>query len=168
MPSESPVSVRRAHRERDPEIGDQRLSFVQQDVGGLDVAMNDPSTMGVVQRLGDLGGEADGLLYAQLLLSSQPFAEGLPFDERHDVKEEAIGFPGIVEGEDIGMLELGGDLDLLEEPLRPDDHGKFLPQNLDGDFAAVLEVFGEIHGGHATRAELAFNTITVGERSREA
>ena len=39
-----------------------------------------------------------------------------------------------------------------------------MPQHLDRDVAMMLEVVGEIHGGHAAGAELAFNAIAVSER----
>ena len=46
VPSESPVCVMRcaagvAHGERDPEIGDERLAVLQQDVLRLEVAVDD-------------------------------------------------------------------------------------------------------------------------------
>ena len=48
------------------------------------------------------------------------------------------------------MLEVGGDLDLGEEAVAADDGAELGMQDLDGDLAAVLEVFGEVDGGHAT------------------
>ncbi len=34
-------------------------------------------------------------------------------------------------------------------------------QDLDGDPAAVLQVFGEVDGGHAALAELALEAVAV-------
>src|SRR5574339_160359 len=47
---------------------------------------------------------------------------------------------------DVGVLEVGGGLDLGEEPLGPDDRGQLGPQHLDGDLAVVPKVLGPIHG----------------------
>ena len=41
-------------------------------------------------------------------------------------------------------------------------------QDLDGDLAAVLEVLGEVDGGHAALAELALEAVAVGEGRGEA
>ena len=35
-------------------------------------------------------------------------------------------------------------------------------QDLDGDLAVVLQVLGEVDGGHAALAELAFEAVAVG------
>ena len=61
------------------------------------------------------------------------------------------------------MLQVGGGLDLGEEALGADDGGELGAQDLDGDLAVVLEVLGEVHRGHAARAELALDPVAVGE-----
>jgi hypothetical protein len=40
-------------------------------------------------------------------------------------------------------------------------------QNLDRDFALMLEVVREIDGGHPAGADLALDTVAVGERGPE-
>ena len=59
------------------------------------------------------------------------------------------------------MLEVGGRLDLAQEPLGADDRGEFGPQHLDCHLAVVLEVLGQVHGGHAALAELALEAVAV-------
>ncbi len=66
------------------------------------------------------------------------------------------------------MLEIGGRLDLLHEPLGPEHGGEFGSQDLDGDFALVFEVLGEVDGRHAAFAEVAFDLVTIGEGGGEA
>ncbi len=56
-----PASVR--DRERDPEIGEQRLPLLQQDVVRLEVAMDDALSVRVLQRAGDPHGEAHRLVH---------------------------------------------------------------------------------------------------------
>lgn len=41
-------------------------------------------------------------------------------------------------------------------------------QDLDGDFAVVLDVTGEEDGGHPAAPELALDGITTFERRRQA
>ncbi len=60
------------------------------------------------------------------------------------------------------MLEIGGGLDLGEEPLGADHRGQLGPEDLDGDLALVPEVVGEVDRGHAARPELALDAVAVG------
>ena len=61
------------------------------------------------------------------------------------------------------MLEVGGGLDLGQEPLGADHGGELGAQHLERDLAVVPEVLGEVDGGHAARAELALDAVAVGE-----
>ena len=49
------------------------------------------------------------------------------------------------------MAEAGGGLDLAQEALGAERGGELGAEDLDGDLAVVLEIFGEIDGGHAAR-----------------
>ena len=66
------------------------------------------------------------------------------------------------------VLQGGDRLDLAEEPLGADDRGELRPQHLDRDLAIVLEVLGQIDGGHAALAELPLDAVAVGEGGGEA
>ena len=66
------------------------------------------------------------------------------------------------------MLEVGGGLDLTEEPLGADDRGQFGPQHLEGHLAVVLQVLRQVHRGHAAGAELPLDAVAVGEGGGEA
>ena len=59
----------RGDRPRDPEVGDDRLAVLQQDVLRLDVAVDDALPVGVVERAGDLADDARCVLERQ-----RPFA----------------------------------------------------------------------------------------------
>ncbi len=65
------------------------------------------------------------------------------------------------------MLEVGGGLDLLYEPLGSQHCGEFGTQDFDGDLAVVLQIVGQIHRRHAAFAQVAFDFVAVGEGSRE-
>ncbi len=66
------------------------------------------------------------------------------------------------------VLEVGGGLDLLHEPLGPEDRGKLRPQYCDGDLAVVLQLVGQVDVCHATFAQVAFDFVAVGEGGLEA
>ncbi len=66
------------------------------------------------------------------------------------------------------VLEVGGGPDLGQKTLSTDDGGKLGPQHLDRDLAAVAQVVGQIHGGHAALPQLAVDPVAVGQTCREA
>ena len=53
------------------------------------------------------------------------------------------------------MLEVGRDLDLVEEPLTTQHRGELRPEHFDGDVAVVLQVVGQVDRGHPAPAKLA-------------
>ncbi len=50
------------HGERDAEVGDQGLAVLQEDVLGLDVAVDDAALVGELERGGDFLGQADRIV----------------------------------------------------------------------------------------------------------
>ena len=62
------------------------------------------------------------------------------------------------------MVQPGRDLDLGEEPLDAQHRAQLGPEHLERDLAVVLEVGGEVDGGHAAGAELALDPVALGER----
>ena len=62
----------------------------------------------------------------------------------------------------------GGEVDLAEEALAAERLAEVAAENLEGHVAAVAEVAGEVDGGHSARANLALETVAVGERGGEA
>ena len=65
------------------------------------------------------------------------------------------------------VLEIGGRLDFLHEPLGPEDGGELRPRDLHRDLAVVLQIVGEADVRHATFAQVAFDLVAVGEGGRE-
>ncbi len=61
------------------------------------------------------------------------------------------------------MLELCGNPNLAEEPIRTDVRGQFRAQDLDGYIAIVPQIVRKKHEGHAALAEFAVNGIPPGE-----
>ena len=61
------------------------------------------------------------------------------------------------------MLEVGGELDLGQEPLGADHGGELRAQHLERDLAVVLQVLRQVDRRHAAGADLAFDPVAVGE-----
>ena len=169
VPRESPVSVRRLPpasltAQRDAEVGQHRLALEQENVLGLDVAVDDAVAVGVVERARDLPGDRQRLVQAELVLAVELVAERLAPDVREDVVEEAFFGARVDQGEDVRVVEPGGDLDLGQEPLDAEDRAELGAEHLERDFAVVLEIGGEEDGGHAAGAELALDPVALLER----
>ena len=66
------------------------------------------------------------------------------------------------------MLERRHHPDLRQEALGAQRHGQLGLEHLERHVPVVLEVAGEIDGGHPALAELALDPVAVAERGREA
>jgi hypothetical protein len=119
--------------------------------------------VGVVERRGHLAGERHGLVDRQLLLSLDLGPKRLALNMGHDVVEEPVSFTRIVEPQDVGVVELCGDSDFPEEPRGTQSRGEVQTHDLYRHLPVVLEVLGEVDGGHAAGAEAALDLVAVGE-----
>jgi hypothetical protein len=70
---------------------------------------------------------------------------------------------GIKERQNVGVGELGRDLDLAEEALWPDGTGHLGLEHLDGDRAAVPQIFGKVYRSHPAAAEFALDHVAVAQ-----
>ena len=163
-----PVAAGVLDREGDPEVGHRGVAVLEEDVLGLDVAMDHAEAVGVAEGVGHFARDLHGVLDRQLLLALQPGAEGLARHQRHHVVEEAVGLAAVEERENVGVLEPGGGPDFREESLAPEGGAQVGMEDLDGDVAVVLEVVGEIDGRHPALAQLALDPVASLEGLGEA
>ena len=152
-----------AHGKRDAEIRYHRTPIVQQDVLRLDVPMDDPVPVRVVERVGHLHRDAHRLVHAHLRFSIQLAAQRLALDVGHDVEQEAVRGARIEQRQDVWMLERRRGPDFDHESLGTKHGGELRLEDLQGDLAIVPEIACEIHGGHAALAELPFDRIATVE-----
>jgi len=66
------------------------------------------------------------------------------------------------------VLEVGGGLDLGEKALAADDGCQLGLEDLEGDLAMVLEILGQVDGGHAALAELTLDRVAAGQGGVQA
>ena len=84
---------RGADRARDAEVGHDRVALLEQDVLRLDVPVDDLLPVGVVERVGNLTGEAERLRRRRAGPPAQPVAQRAAFDVGGDVVEQPPASP---------------------------------------------------------------------------
>ena len=63
----------------------------------------------------------------------------------------------------MGVLEAGGDPDLVQEALGAQRSREFRAEHLESNLPLMATVIREVDGGHAAPAELTLDSVTVGE-----
>ena len=74
--------------ERDAKVHHERLALVHQDVLGLQVPMDDPVPVRVVQRATDGARDVNRVFDGELTLTLEPHPQALALHEGHDVEEQ--------------------------------------------------------------------------------
>jgi hypothetical protein len=92
----------------------------------------------------------------------------IPLDVGHGEPELPGGLSGVVDGQDVRMLELGGELDLPLEALRTEGGGELRMEHFQCDGPVVSEIVCEKYGGHAATPNLALDAVAVGQGGLQA
>jgi hypothetical protein len=98
---------------RDPEVGDLRTklaasSLPEENVGGLQIAMNDPRGVEVSHGGEDRKDDFERRGQGERLLPFETLGEALPLDELHDQKRRPVLDPEVEDVHDVRMTNLGG------------------------------------------------------------
>jgi hypothetical protein len=99
-----------------PEIRDQRVPPAQHHVLRLQVAVHDAMPVCLGQGIGDVAQDPHRVAHGQLSFPDELFPQRQAVHERHDVKQQTAGIAGVVQGQDMRMLQRRSHLDLAEEP----------------------------------------------------
>ena len=129
--------------------------------------MNHPFGVGVRQRLGRLSRDAERLVHGQAVLAPQALAQTLAAHVGHGEPELPAGLAGIVDAEDVGVLQAGGGGDLASEALGAERVRELGEQHLERHRALVLHVAGEPDRRHAPAPDLALQRVLVAQASLE-
>ena len=135
---------------------DERLAVFlgEQEVGRLDVAVNDPLLVGQGQSAGSLDDQAACFLRIQAFLFVNVLVKVFALDKLHGENVRAAEGVEPVERDDVLVTELGSVPGFLVEAcqhLRP--LGQLGRQDFQGDLAAELAVARAVDGSHAAGAD---------------
>ena len=65
--------------------------------------------------------------------------------------------------EDMGMLESGGDANFTLKAFRPEHRCQVRVEDLERNLAVMLDIVCQVHGGHATPAQLALEQVPISQ-----
>ena len=139
------------------------MPALEKDVRRLDVSMNDPDPMRILEPFRDVQSDGDSIGRRQLPLSSQPFAQGLTLHARHDVVQKASRCAGIDERKDVRMPECCRDLDLAPETAQSHMIDEIRVNRLDGHASIVLAVPGRVDRPHSPLTEDVLQFVSVAD-----
>ena len=129
--------------------------------------MDDAALVGVLQRVGDFGGDADRFVEGQRALPRQSLGQRFPLHVAHHIVEEPIHFVGFEQRHNVRVRESGGELDFALEPLAAEVRLRGRGQDLDRYFATEFDVAPEEYGPHPALAELTHQGVAPTQRGRD-
>ena len=156
------------HQLRDPEVGHQGVTAGQEDVLRLDIAMDHAVFVRVLQRVADLGRDADGVVDREWSVATEPLPQRLSFHVFHYIEQQPVCLVGLEQWHDMGMRELRGQQDFPLEPVAPEVGARSGRQQLDRDAAPELHVGAQVHRRHTAPAQLAHQGVATREGASQA
>ena len=97
-----------AHRDRDAEVGElHRPVWGEDDVGRLDVPVDDPRSVGCLECAGELQQDHAHAFRGHGALAGDQFREGHPFHEFHHQEGEVVVFAEVMHSEHVGVAHPG-------------------------------------------------------------
>ena len=122
--------------------------------------------MGGVERAGDLAADVDRAVGTQAAVAPQDRGQVLALDELHGEVEHPVDLAGVVDGDDVRVLERGRDPRLareaLAEALRLGEVGR---DDLDGGAALEVEVLRAIDHAHPAAADPLLDPVSRDDRA---
>ena len=162
------VSGRAGHGQAHPEVGDDRVPRLEQDVLGLDVAVHDPLGVRVGERARHLPRDAERLLDGEPSGAREPLSQRLAVDVRHHVEERAVHRARVIERQNVRVAEDRRELNLAQEADRAECGAHLRPEHLDDDGSRVLAIRSAVHDRRAATPELLLQTdAPLGEAGPE-
>ena len=153
----------------DAEVGQFRPPLVvDQDVLGLDVAVDQVAGVGDAEPAGDLDRVGDRLLDVERADPRDPLLQRLALDVLEDDVGVAAVLAGVDHRDDVGVGELRDRARLLAEALELVGLlGHLAVHHLHRDRPVEGLVFGQVDGGHPAAAQLRLQPVAAGEHGSD-
>ena len=158
--------TRAANRLGETEVGhvDPALR-VDQDVGRLDVPVDDSLLPGGLERVDDLREDRHGLRERKRAFAAEPVGEGLALHQLHDEVGAPVGLPERVQADDPRVLHACQGPGFAEKPRLPlASTREPVPHELDRDPPPQRDVLGEEDRPHPPFAEESENPVARDRR----
>ena len=141
-----------------------------ENVCGLDVAVDDALRMGGIESVGDFDGIGEELIEFEGAAGDDVLERGA-IEKFHGDEGFAGVFADVVDGADVGMVQRGGGAGFAFEAFqRLGVVGDVFREEFEGDEAAQAGIFGFVDYAHATAAEFFDDAIVrnglAGQRRR--
>ena len=152
----------------DAEVGEQHPAVGgDEDVAGLDVAVDEAGVVGGVEGRRDARADVDRQLGAEPGLHVEQLAQALAVDELHDDGLAALVLEHVVDGDDVRVGQAGDGDGLAAEALGDDGvGGQARLEPLEGDLAVERDVGGQPHLGHPALGQPPLEPVAAGEHDR--
>ena len=146
-----------------PEIGNERLAAaIQQDIGRLDVPMDKPSLMGIVQGFGNGHYQFHGLGKPQTGLFDLGSQTGSVDELANDIDRKLLRGANVVHRDDVRVVEIGDRAGFGQVRLgvlrAKNERGM---RHLDGDGPVQLLVVGQIDQSETALAQEPFHPVAA-------
>src|SRR5262249_17448539 len=142
------------------EVGQVRHAVgVEQDVPRLDVPVDQPPAVHVLQRLGQ-GDQQGRRLVEARAAARDPLGQVVPGDVLgEEVKRDVGGAADVVDGDDVGVVEGGVQAGLRVVGLQRGRGEPVGERQLDGDEAVEVVVAGQVDDAEAPLAQLPLDGV---------
>src|SRR5688500_13011430 len=141
------------------------MPTAQQDIVGLDIAMDDAATVCIAQCVGDLAYDPEGIVNRKLFLAVEAVTQRLALDVWHYIVEQPFRFTGIEQREDVRMIQLRRDRNLAEKSFGTQGRGEVRLENFQGNRPIMPEIPCAIHCRHTTPSDFVGEVVPPCESS---
>ena len=163
MPIELPGGgepARGGHELGEAEVGQVAVFAGEEDVARLDVAVHEPLGVGGIESASDLPDKLDRAVGLEPSLPLEQALEIDPLDVAHGDVESAPVLAGVVDGDDVGVIDRRGNARLAQKPLAEAlVLGEVWGQKLERHLAPQPLVVGAVDDAHTTAADQRLDPI---------
>ncbi len=132
---------------------------VEQHVGGLHVAMHEAARVGRIEGARHLREDADRVRRVQTA-ALEALLQVTPLDVAHGDEEDVLGRPGLVDRDDVRMVDRRGQLRLAQEAVTERlVLGEAGSQQLERNPPLEPQILGQVDDAHAAQAEQRLDPI---------